>query len=385
MADPVFVDVGHPYTARAFAEGKRSGEEKTFRARTSVALRAVDADETELVASLGLGDGEIDVRFHEGSFWRPLIEPAAAVPINVERFAELAEGFVSWRENPFIRKSAAHYVLPEDRPNAPRFLQSAVSFYASDWRRVEQSMLKQAESDMHAAAGDLLVVDGIVHRRTEAPILLLKTTTIQNRAQRGYRLTWHVPFLEGDDDDMGPTTRMPIAGGTAMGSRIPFASVPWRRFSLVDLDLAREVAETLGRLRRMPVEVLDGVAVHRPDLLPRTDIDAVPLEILAREAVSALKVRVGDMPRHVVESWLDARDALEGEDFERAIDTIHSIALTLETANGINWGALDYRNLAGKHGMDGEGVMSAVIRHGTMRARGDTLDADDLAALSMGP
>lgn len=384
MADPVFVDVGHPYTARAFAEGKRSGEEKSFRARTNVAIRSVGDDETDLVASLGFGKGEIDVRFHDGSFWRPLIQPDAAAPMDVDRFAELAQGVVSWRDNPFIRRSAVHYVIPEDRPDAPRFLQSAASFHASDWRRVESSLKRQAEAEMHAVAADLLVVDGIVHRRTEPPVLVLKTAIVAARTQRGYLLTWHMPFVEGDDDDRGPTTRVPVAGGTAMGSRLPFAAVGWRRFPLVDMDIALSVAETLGRLRRMPVEVHGSVAVHRADLLPTVERDAVPLDALAQESVAALRVRIGHMPRHIVESWLDARDALEAGDFEAAVSTVHSIAIDLE-GEDINWGMLDYRNLAGKHGLDGEGAMSAVVRHGTIRAMAGSLDEDDVAALSMGP
>lgn len=376
MADPVFIKVGHPYTAKVFKPNLRNGETKQFRARTDIAIRAIGSSEADLVASLGFCGGEIEVYRYEDAFWRPLIHPDHGTPLDVAGLAGYSLGMSSWRDNPFIDRSANHYMLRGGTRTDTSFCAGTENFYASDWRRVAESTLAPAIEEIRAKAGDLLFIEGTAYVRTEPPVCLIKSGL--NGNIRGCRLTWHMPYIEGDDDEGGPTTH-PYGDST---HRRDYSSYGWRRFQLCDLDAARRFAERLSEVRRQPFDDrTGGIVIHRDDLLPPPGLSGVDPGLIANVALAALKSRVLDLgDRSNAEAWLDARDFISDERVDEAIERL--AAIVESGAKGVRWDwkVLDFRNLALTPMLDADDALSQVLRHQFDRDRFG-MSADDIAAL----
>ncbi len=131
-------------------------------------LRDAGSEPSGIVARLRTEDGrEVALREVDGVPYRALCRPGTWDPIGVVEFATAVSEGVAWRDNPF-RSSGAGVTGARERVEAP-------------WEGGRhQDVVGQAIRDALAKAGDLVVIDGVVHRPTGLPMLHLQGISVSD-------------------------------------------------------------------------------------------------------------------------------------------------------------------------------------------------------------
>lgn len=388
MTDVRFVRIGHPYVAKVFphdGEGKILGNVETFRMTTDVAIREGDSGDYPVAVSLSLGDGRIEVRHGDGSFWRPLLAPGTLTPLSFAAFEDLADGSSPWRDSPFLPRFVERF---KDGNKDPKPLIDGLhEFHRRYYRKIEDDGSAAAARIAQAAASDLLVIDGVVHLRCPEPTLMLKTT----KRKGGFKLTWRLPRLEGDDDVHGATSFSVTnnhgnyrygrgAVERPSGPRINFR-YPWRLFPIACLPEAIEIAgETARRFGRDMAYDEGMVQVHRADLLT-SEIPELSDETSASAVLGHLKGIVTDLSKAAAIEWLEARERLSEGNSRAALDHLRAILDMPEDSARLGWDKAHILYNYGSPGTDPEAPFGILVRHAVLGRTRD-LDARDEAALA---
>ncbi len=138
-------------------------------------LTTIDPDDVPVACSLWTPQGRLEAR-RLGTRWlRPVLLPGSWHPADVAGFRAAASSGRAWRDNPF---------LPRTGRCSPTFdlgdLAASRVIARGDERRVEV-----ARDACLSRAGRLLVVDGVVHKVTEAPRAGLGTAFVGGAEMTG--------------------------------------------------------------------------------------------------------------------------------------------------------------------------------------------------------
>jgi hypothetical protein len=176
-------DVGSP-TAE-FAHGWVQGGARGRRVYASgtVALDRVDAAEAPVFATLATpGGGAFDLRRIDGATFRPVFSPGGWTPATEDEFRAAAADGGAWRDNPLL-----------ERPKGTNCALGVRDVAMAPKKTREGDNAAQADSETAclARAGRLVVVDGVVHRRTAEPVLEIVATEIKPDEARAGSLTRH--------------------------------------------------------------------------------------------------------------------------------------------------------------------------------------------------
>ena len=183
-------------------------------------LRGVAAAAAPVVARLATPTGgRLELRCLDGVLYRPVLSPGSWDPIGIDAFAAAAEDGVPWRDNPFAPRHRS--------PFGP------VQGAAETWRTEGDAMTRddvarrsEALATCLGLAGGLAVIDGVVHRETEPPRLVVALRTAAPRApgrdQAGPHLAW--AFRDGPRSDASQSTLAPFSNfplGACMAPWLP--------------------------------------------------------------------------------------------------------------------------------------------------------------------
>ncbi len=244
-------------------------------------LRTVDALDAPVVARLRVDlsdDRHVDLRLSDGAWYRPVLAPGSWEPVGLAAFASAAASGTAWADNPFVPKDPASRLflgLPEyAEAGEPR-------------DEAERAARDDAIARAMARCGDLIVVDDVVHRRTEPPRLYLQVGVDPRRPSEVTGFA-HVAWRLGDD--LAMSDEQAVLGRRVGGHR-PLDALGRRGYveaPMGDLEafaaFARDwlatagdlsVAGSKGRRDRgsrpgwSTLVEEDVVEVVRPDLLPR--------------------------------------------------------------------------------------------------------------------
>jgi hypothetical protein len=145
-----------------------------------------------------------------------------------------------------------------------------------------------------AKVGELISIDGILHRKCNSPVLMLHPW----RDAEGAKPSWYHLLVYTGDRSVGSMVDVTQVTHVQRPSVTKF-------FPLSDWDIARLEASAVG------VDKPDVVAppvVHIPDVVNFDRADDVALRTV-EFVLSDIKARIGDYSRHVVNAWLDLRDS----------------------------------------------------------------------------
>jgi hypothetical protein len=146
-------------------------------------LERLEEDEAPAFATLKTIDGgEIVLRRIEGVPYRPVLAPGGWKPIGEPEFRQAAQEGVAWADSPFTARPLAG--------RSPASVDERAEPSKNDRKQAELEASSAAA--WIARAGRLVVIGGVVHRRTEEPSLAVVSTETElaNRTKRRHRVVW---------------------------------------------------------------------------------------------------------------------------------------------------------------------------------------------------
>ncbi len=157
-------------------------------------LRHVREADAPPVLRLRMPSGDwMTVREHQGVLIRPVLAPGTSRPATVEAFAQAARSGEAWADDPFgpqARDAAVLFDLPQrSRPVSPAGADAEAAARAA------------TELALHRA-GDLTVVDGIVHRKTGTPTCTMSARLAPDPSPIRADVTVHQSWRLAGDLDM---------------------------------------------------------------------------------------------------------------------------------------------------------------------------------------
>jgi hypothetical protein len=183
-------------------------------AKGTTSLPQAEAANAPVFAKLATDDGgALDVRRIDDAFFRPVLAPGSWTPIKEAEFRAAVRLGGAFRDNPYRertgRQACAMSVPEVARAEAPAKL-------AAEERAAADARL--------ASAGPVVVVDGVVDRRTVEPTLAIVAVEDGNRPGRRWRLVW----------TFGAELAMTDAQDTVRldgGAKARWANTPWWSYS----------------------------------------------------------------------------------------------------------------------------------------------------------
>ncbi len=415
MPQPFIVPVTYAYSQTVYpfeGHGKVNGFSREWLATDNVAIPHVHGHEVEEVATLGFDDGASFVLLrHEGRLYRPVFAPGTHEPCGMDAFEEAANGMSAWLDNPF-RTVRNHDSMQSNRPVKP-FREGKSSPDPENWRKLGDSGQDERSAELATVGNNLLVVDGIVHRPCDAPVLVLKSPTAgYHKPPTELRLCWSMDRLESDDDPVtGPTTirwraqaqghrgsraYQAIGQDAEYGERSNWRRRAWRVFGLNEGLAAKAFGEAMAAMAGVAFKVEPSlVTVERPWHLP--DRPKVSLALYAKTIYSAVEYKLTKMSREMAMDWFDARDVGPGKDPVRVLELMGRVLDRPEDLALLKvGGGSDLTNVSpyGNHSdnadgeptlSDGGDAVAALLRYRMVeRSRAETadIDAHDAEALA---
>ncbi len=170
------------------------------RARGVLPVVHVEVDDAPVAVVLATPGAPLGIRRIGGDFYRPVLAPNAWRTMGVGEFGEALEGRSAWRDNPTVPRSV----------NASTMFLAVGDMCAAIGHKSSRQVEAAARVAVEAAAaraGRIVVVDGVVHRRTETPRMALVAQLVDDEPQ--VRTAWTTGDLcSWDRQDVG----MPIQG-----------------------------------------------------------------------------------------------------------------------------------------------------------------------------
>lgn len=168
---------------------------------TSIAhvdLVEVDPVDAPVACSLWTQEGRLEMRRRDGAWLRPVLSPGTWRPVTVPEFREAGRTGCAWPNSPF---------RPDPRRGSPTFhlldLAGSQPLTAANARRISD-----ARDACLVGAGQLHVVDGVVHRVTGPPTAGVGMTFWRGRWSTGP--AWRVDGL-ASTRGMGTFSDAPVA------------------------------------------------------------------------------------------------------------------------------------------------------------------------------
>jgi hypothetical protein len=270
------------------------------KAFSAAALDRVDADDAPVFAALATDDGgSLALRRIDGEPYRPILAPGAWRPVGEAEFRAAVRDGVAMRDNPFRHKpSASASAMAVDELSA-----LAETSFAGTPAEADAALARTA------MAGRLVVVDGIVHRRTVEPTVEIVATDETLRLKhydqevgRRWRLAWKLGDDLAQTDPQSavarPSGRRPFwelspldkeRGDPAYEGGRPGLSWPLARMSeALDVFAAMAAYDTEHRLRPRIAESGTRVDGERGRVVEDSRPPCAALEPAAEDPVGAL-------------------------------------------------------------------------------------------------
>ncbi len=320
MAAPATVQAAYPCFT-----GNGSGT--AWLGRRDVAVAAVDPADAPVACRLRTAAGNVlDLRVHDGRYYRPVLAPGSWEQLDVAGFAEAAKGMVPWVDSPFAQGDVLGRV-------AAAVVDCALDVRVSTPAR--KAVVEATAATAAARHGRFLAIDGVVYRATGAPSLVVMCDGdfLRDNGRNHLVVAW---ALEGDLDstsDLRTLSRVRTTGlpyrfmvGTH-GDKVATARL-WTAgtFAVADAGHARGFADMLvglgptcgtvsayvldaSRIDAFAVEVVDAALLPPPSAHPWLDATVAMLRDL--DTVGARYEGVG--PDAIPRATLDlAGEAIGG-------------------------------------------------------------------------
>ncbi len=255
-------------------------------------VREVPAGDAPIVARLATPDeGTLNLRIVDGSFHRPVLEPGGWRPLGLAGIAAAALAGPAWADNPFVPRSR------EAR------LYLGVGEYATpgEPRDVGEEMARDAaRARALAACGEIIVVDGVPHRRTASPTLYVDAT-VDSRSPA--HVTGLVTLAWRLGDDLRMTDVQNVLGRATgrqrpleMVGRDPFVSVPLGEMAAMTEFASAWLAEA-GRLSAVASRGEPASMPHWSRLAGVPPAEILEPDLLAKDPAAFAKALL-DWPAH---------------------------------------------------------------------------------------
>ena len=233
-------------------------------------LERLSAGDAPVVARLSSPLGpDLEVRAFEGTVFRPVLAPGRWEPVTPSEFAAAAAAGIAWVDSPFGPPVGDSEVI------------LAPADYAGPLPAQPDAAVAGAEAATVALAraGRLAVIDGVVHRSTQPPVLRVDVRDRWTPNDRGghlgeefeLSLSWEFPDGLGMHVEQGTLARPWTAGRDYLENISSAARLPATLGDALDLALADLVAHpdpdqdgTRTHVPGNPVAVLDPAPFDEP-------------------------------------------------------------------------------------------------------------------------
>ncbi len=240
----------------AFPRRLRPGSRIRVAVEGHLPVERVEASEAPVAARLANDRGDVVVVRRVGTLlYRPVLAPGGWEPVRMGRFVEACGTGEPWLDAPHLPQGAG-------RGRCPMPLDDLASPVTGGARHAEHDA--SAVARCRDRAGRLLIVDGVVHRRCDAPTIGLARHVGRTLPRGGLRLGWRLGNLT-QFDDMG--TYAPEAATLSWAGPGASCDLPgfWPPVPLARLDAALGWVASLGKAAREAVLVdLYRHATHPP-------------------------------------------------------------------------------------------------------------------------